>query len=526
MIMSETADTLRRAANLVKLWGNTKLSSGKTLGEILTIQRFSFWEVTAVEIAFYKLPKVLTPGATTPSLTQRFRPYFGRGKQIVRDFLNIKRTSQECAIWPIEPVVLFLGFNTVMYRDVIRPVINHLSKYKSLKTITLHDGWYNPTMDIASSDGIHCIWQHWDRGVVEDLRSLRYGLKEVMAELRTLRALPQIIQDNGQMLWPLMQDTFNWFFQQRLPQLLSYAAIARHILCKHRPVLVVSPDGADPHTRMYYLLCQLYNIPSLEIQFGLAGPDSVEYQFFLASRIAAFGDDARKFMIAYGVPAEKISVTGSPRQDSLVRDSSAEITQTRIRLGMPEGKAMLLLAATYDNPGYPKVRELGMLMIKAIFQVVDQMDGVCLVVKPHPVVLKQPHYLRQLADKRRNILFADPKGNIQELIKACDAFVAMGSTTVLDALVLNKLTITPAFPGWSGNDQFVEIGATLTPRSAEEIARSLQIVVDGSKEKVLAELEPARQRFLYEWIYKADGQAASRVEELVLQMAKIGVENA
>jgi hypothetical protein len=320
-----------------------------------------------------------------------------------------------------------------------------------------------------------------------------------------------------------MKHIFTWLFRIYLPLLLSQVAIARHILEQHRPILLISPDVADPRTRLYCLLGRQLGIPSLEIQFGMYGEEGVEWQFFVADRLAAWGEKAREVLIAHGVPAERITMTGSPRHDSLVEMPASDVAWTRARLGVPEGSSIVVFASTYSPSPYDDFVDPKLLVLvkKAVFQAADKATGLCLVVKPHP--LENVCETKRLARECRNILFTDPHAEIRELIKACDAFVTLGTTSTVDALIAKKLIIWPALPGlvwW--DDNFIKSGATLVARSEEELVRSLQMIVDGSRNRILADLEPSRQRFLRQWVHKADGQASARIEALALQMAKIG----
>jgi hypothetical protein len=70
-------------------------------------------------------------------------------------------------------------------------------------------------------------------------------------------------------------------------------------------------------------------------------------------------------------------------------------------------------------------------------------------------------------------------------------------------------------------DIYVQSGVVIEVRSVDEMVRRLQDVVDGSIVKALNDLEPARQRFLKEWMHQPDGLAGARIAELAKQMAGI-----
>ncbi|OGP69403.1 MAG: hypothetical protein A2169_06905 [Deltaproteobacteria bacterium RBG_13_47_9] len=524
--MNDAVRMLQYSAELVKAWGQAQLPSGKTLAETLSLQGFPLWEAIAVDLARLHVPKALTMDRQPSWFAQEVRPYLSWAKHSALNLLRRQQGSRGSPDWPVEPVFLFLGFSAYFYRDVLQPVVTRLTRSKDIATVSLHSELrLHRTMPPTQGDRFQSIWQHWDHKVEARLRALRHALRATVAELHAIEALPQIIRDHGEPIWPKMQEIFDWFFRVYLPRLLPQVVIARHILERYQPALVISPDVADPRTRLYCLLARQVGIPSLEIQFGAFGEDSIEWQFFVADRLAVWGDQAYEVMLAHGVPAGRITITGSPRHDCLINITDTDVTRIRARIGIPEGSVMVLFSSVYEEGGSeafsnPENPNLISLMKRAVFQAADQAAGLCLVVKPHP--LENARKTRQLAGKMRNIQFTDPRADNRELTKACDVFVAVtGSTTVTDALIANKLTIIPVFPGWIWSDQFVKSGAILVPRSAEEVAHCLQMVVEKDyRARIQTELEPARQRFLRQWVGQADGQASARIEALARRMAK------
>jgi hypothetical protein len=125
-----------------------------------------------------------------------------------------------------------------------------------------------------------------------------------------------------------------------------------------------------------------------------------------------------------------------------------------------------------------------------------------------------------LAGKSKNILFVSQKSDIRELTRICDALVSFGSTSTADALISGKLTICPVFPGWIWSDLYKNSGATLVPTTTSEVLDIFRLIASGAHEGAKTKLEPARQNFLSQWVYRADGLAADRVAAVALRMAK------
>lgn len=523
-MMDDLICVMQRSARLVKGWGQERLRSGKTLAETLTLWGIPLWEVMAVDLARLHLPKALSRDTMPPFFYRRVRPYLSWAKHTALRRVAIWRSQSSCAEWPRRPVFLFLGFSAYIYREVLHPVVARLKRYEGPCPISLHDGRSGASSALLGEwDEFHSIWQHWDAEVKGRACDLSKALKIAVAELQINGSLPRIIHDQGRSLWPELESTFNWLFRVYLPLLLPQAVIARHFLERHRPALIISPDVADPRTRLYCLLGPQFGVPSLEVQMGEYTEASIEWRFFAADRLAVWGERARGVMLSHGVPEDRIIITGSPRHDSLVKVSKTEVSRIRTNLGVPEGSIMVLFASVYRMKEYEALqgRKLVESMKKSVFNAAEQTARLFLVVKPHP--LENVQETKRIAGEVSNIRFADPRADIREMIKACDVFVAVtGSTTVTDALIANKLTIIPVFPGWVWSDQYVKSNAILAPRSAEEVTKCFRMVVDGeTRARIQLELESARKRFLRERVFKADGRASARIEALALQMANL-----
>ena len=521
--MPDMIETLQNTTRLVKMWGESHLPGGRTLSQALTLGGIPFWEAFAVELARIYVPAALSADATFfLSIKQMIRPYLIRARYDLQDFIRNRRNTQGCLSWPTGKTILCLDFGEHMSRDVLQPVATCLAENNGIKVVSLRDKAWTTAGGDSHQNGLYqTVWEHWNRQVALQVSKLRKELYRIESDLRSSNDLMNIIRDDDRCIWTQLENVFNYYFRAYLPHFLSQAVVAQHILEKHRPALVISPDVADPRTRVYMLLCRQIGIPCLDVQFGLAGDEGIEWRFFLADKLAVWGETAKEVMLNHGIPAEKIIITGSPRHDCLVNVPDAEVKEMRAKLGIPEKSAMILLASAYQLKSYDEYSnpELLRSMKRSVFEAADKTQGICLVVKPHPS--EDVRETRALAGINKNIIFVSQKSDIRELTRICDAFVSFGSTATVDALISGKLVICPVFPGWIWSDLFKNTGAILVPTSATKVLEVFRLVASGKHEGVIATLEPARLNFLSNWVYRADGMATKRIAELALQMAGI-----
>jgi hypothetical protein len=525
--MPDIIKTLEYSTHLVKAWGLSRLSNGKTLSEMLTLSGIPFWDAFAVELARVYVPEALSVDNTSSNISRMIKPYLIRAKYGLRDFVLNRYSTYGCSSWPTDQTILCLGFTDYIYRDVLQPVATRLAEHPACTVVSLSNKSWHKAYPFPHQYVLHqTVWEHWNKQVSRQVSDLKQALYLTEKSLRVSNALLNIIHDDDRCLWTQFKNVFNRFFRADLPLLVPQAVVAKHILENHRPALVISTDVADPRTRVYTLLCRQMDIPCMEIQFGLAGAEGIEWRFFSADIVAALGDTSKKAMLKHGILAEKIIITGSPRHDCLINVSDAEVKSMRVKLGVPNASVMVLLASAYQLHNYDGYTnpELLSSMKLAVFEAADKTQGICLVVKPHP--LEDVRETLALAERYKNIKFVSQKSDIRELTRICDAFVSFGSTATADALISGKLVICPVFPGWIWSDLFMNTGATLVPNSASEILETFRLLSNGAHKSVMAKLEPARQNFLAHWIYRADGLAAARVTEVALRLAQLNIGTA
>jgi len=521
--MSNALETLQTAADLVKKLGNSLLPNGRTLSEMLVIDGISLWDVVAPFLAVFYLPKDLARKTPPPLLDRLFKPYLALTKHRIKSLIPFPRSSDGCARWPSDPVCLFLGFSGYMYRDILEQIKKHFDKNHETNCIVLHDdGRLQTTAVKLSGDGVQSIWDHWNPQANAEEKRIRQELRYSIQRLNFKNILADAGCAEQGTVWPKIRPTLNWLFHLYLPTLAPYLVLTRHILNEHRPAIIVSPDVADPRARLFCLVGRSLDIPSLEIQFGMYGKDSVEWQFFVADKVAVWGESACRLLAkTHSVPKDRINITGSARFDGLTKVNGAQIAATRALLGIPEKNVMVLFASQYLLSNYSEFGDYCTVqrsVKRTIFQVAGRLGQMSLVVKPHP--LENVQETRKLAEGYGNIVFVDKREDIRELTKACDVFITLGSTATMDAIVARKLVIFPSFPGlvwW--DDMYLKNNVAVVVKSKEELERSLRSVVGGQRDQLLDELEPARRRFLEDWIYMPDGKAAGRIASLAMQMA-------
>ncbi len=515
------ADEQNYYASVIESLGRSTLSNGKTLSEALTVDGIPFWDVFSSELAWRHLTTAIA--ATTPLASAKLlaKPYVLRFKDRLKRFGNTQCIARNASNWPANPAVLCLGFTARMYRDVLEPVVACLTAKGDCRVVVLGDTPY-PGGDRNSNENIlyQQVWQYWGPDLERQLRALKQSVRRIEIELVTSKRLDSLFPKDDRRISEALHKIFYLLFRCYLPLILRQAVVAKHIMSECRPSLVLSPDTSDARARIYTLLSRSMHVPSMDVQFGLTGDEGVEWRFFSADFVAVWGESSKAALLKQKVPEGKILITGSPRHDSLVRPSQSTIVSTRTRLGLVDGRPVILLASTYTDGTHTEYSrpEILRAMKRAIFNAAEKNPEIILVVKPHPH--EDVNETRALAGDAKNIIFADRESDIRNLIVLCDVFFSFGSTATIDALIADKISICPIFPGWPFSESFRDSGAVLIPESSKQVEKIFADIACRIDLKSPSSLRVAREKYLNNVVYKADGLASERIRDRLVRMLK------
>ena len=405
-------------------------------------------------------------------------------------------------------------------RDVMQPVIRYLADQKNMQIMSLRDRkWPIAEGTLNSNELRRTIWDFWNDELSLKTSILNRQLKLIKKNFNNSKALEKIIDTSAPGFKKSIQRALNRLFIGELSTLIRQGVISKFILEKHRPSLVIATDIHDPRTRIYLLQCKNLQIPCLALQHGLTNSAAIEWRFFPVDCVAVWGKHFKKTLISHGIASDKIFVTGAPRSDSLFNSSDSEAKSIKKKFGIPKNARIILLASTFILGSYNKLNndaELLEAMKRAVFDSVDSFKNVYLIVKAHPE--ENQNETKSFASDNPNIIFIDQKQDIRPLTKICDCFVSFGSTTAMDAILLDKLVVCPAFPGWVWSNTCIDTGVVYAPVSPEEIRDIFKLVSISKHTILINKHKHTRDKLVSDWLYRHDGQCAKRIGNLALSL--------
>jgi hypothetical protein len=511
--MSKFDNELSEYANLIEKIGKTRITQTQNLSEKLIINEVSYWDIFSAEMAW----RHLTTASSIKSPWQLIKYLMKLRLIIFREWFKrfvIKRRFKGNFNKDIPPnSIIFLAFMPRMYIDVIYPLIMTIAKEEKINIVVLKDGTgqegiFKELPGVIYRD----IWSFWDKDLENESNNLKKVVKKVtqglVSKIKNSEAKKYLINKHGKAL----ELSLKSLLTSQLPLILEKVTISRNILSKYNPQLIISPDNSDARTRLYKIIGKKMGIPSLDIQFGLTGPSGVEWRFFIADKVAVWGESSKKELINHGINKEKIIITGSPRHDCILFPNKKSKEMLNKKYQIKREGPVVLFASTYTDKTHFMFSNPNVLndMKKAIFDAAKKYSNITLLVKPHPVEKNNAYY--NLGLNIKNIILVDKEEDMTPLIHISDYFISFGSTASIDALIAKKNSICPIFPGWPFSNFFEKSKVVHIPKSRKDVINLFSKIVDNSLDTI------GNKYFLKKHVYKNDGMSSQRIKRLILDL--------
>lgn len=515
-------ELLTHTSDLVHKLSQYEVLNSKNLRSMLLINGFSFLDIFSVELAHSYLPLVFEKTKKTNNSFSNTKSVLRFYKNKIVDFLFLKFNKQEFIKVTNKKTLLFLGFSPRMYRDTLKPIVDSLSSKGDFNIVVLHDRKWSEVDAIASPNCRYVsIWHHWDSSMNVKITGLRSDVDEVYQKITRKNSIKKMLSNlvGDPIRVHNLELLFKEFFNSYIKSFAPRAILARAILDKYKPSLVVTPDMADSRTRVYSALSKELNTPCLDIQYALMGNEGL-WKFFNSDIVAAWGPSSKSIMMREGVPESKIILTGSPRFDYQASSFNTRLNDFKDKYSEHGKKVIVLLASTYhpkSHKNYPHTKALNLMML-AMSEAVHVNSKLVLIVKPHPH--EDVEKTKKFFGNSKNIIFIDRDLDIRDYIYMCDVFVSFGSTATMDALAAKKLTICPVFPDWVFSKFYQDSGAVLTPNSTEELKNILSMISDGCEFDLRQEMELKRKSFIENHLLSTNSKSSERIENLIYEMVQ------
>ena len=350
--------------------------------------------------------------------------------------------------------------------------------------------------------------------------------RQEVALLEERSAELEVFRYQGIGLWKALRPALRRICFSEFPLTRRRVAFFKRWLETSRIDGILVDEDVCPFNKALILSANLLGIPSVVIQHGAAfWIVPIALAPVSATKIAAWGTYSRELLREWGVPDEKIEITGVPRYDeffSSAGESEERARQEAVReLRLDPAKKIAVLATDpFHEAGradfvgnYLTQNELAQL-IKTTIAAAKHFPDLQLVLKLHP---RDPFesFTRDL------VRSLDPEKNItvtrlyptQKLVRACDLLMTVCSTVAIEAILCQKPVITINLRGTRDLQPHAELGAALSARDETGLRDSMDKALHDPG--VRRELSRKRLEVIPQYVHTPDKDSSRRVADLL-----------
>jgi len=237
--------------------------------------------------------------------------------------------------------------------------------------------------------------------------------------------------------------------------------------------------------------------------------ESKKYRKFLSQLIAdkffIYGNHAKNALTFHGVPEKPLVISGSPRYDILFN----EIKNT-------EEKYIILMGSALPNTAFSHFLSNNVIlewekMLTSVFVALKELNEE-IIIKRHPTRNGEIIDFKVLANKFLPGAKIYKNKNTYKLLSKSKLVVSMMSSTITEAIILNKPVVMPRHFNHDLGPPFAETNAVLTIDKPEDALTVIKKALYD--DEVKAQLKKGREKFLKE-NFEYRGNATEKTIEFI-----------
>ncbi len=342
----------------------------------------------------------------------------------------------------------------------------------------------------------------------ERLMLFKRDLNKQLSSLKKSGDLQRNINYKGIDLSSLLANMFDYLYIRGYLQSAFYLECLNNLFEYSKPKLIITHGEGQKKNNIIINLSKKYGIKSVFAMHGSFGLNYL-YGHLLSDKIAVYGHKYKDILTNLGNESDKISITGNPAWDYLIKE---EFKNEKLsNLNLPHDKNIIILATMIfpfelrNNLVYPTIKAL------------THLPDCHLVIKLHPE--EKPDFYKELINQYKlNATIVDDLSLLHPLIKMSKLVIISNSTVGLEALILDKPLIDVNLTKMPFYQDYVKESVALGVRNEDNLLPAIKSILEDKT--VRKNLEKNRKRYVYEHAYKMDGKAAERVTNLIKEMIK------
>ncbi|MGA9941248.1 MAG: CDP-glycerol glycerophosphotransferase family protein [Nitrososphaeraceae archaeon] len=302
-------------------------------------------------------------------------------------------------------------------------------------------------------------WIPFEMFITDELQNgskkpIEYLTKRIIA-LYEKKEFREAFVYQGIQMWSTLELLFKALMAKiYLPNYILTIEAAKLLLSQVRPKSIFLPYETGVYAMAFIVAAEELGIKTIGMQHGIIHKAHFDYSIDnlrtktssvgcpIPTYLLVFGEFYRKLLVeTFSYPSDRVITVGNPAYESVpteIMDSRRQ--KILLDIGLDPSKKTVLVATSGHQAKYGR-GDYDVLIVKALSESLAQMgNDIQVLVKVHPIE-DAAEYLKIVREKNAPNLTVIEEYPIEQLIAICDVFVSVLSTTIFEAMVMNKPVI-------------------------------------------------------------------------------------
>lgn len=530
-------------------WSEAKIKNNETIKDILNYENTSLWWFFDFDLYNKTRKYVVTKKNQKRNVKSFFPAFFGRSYILIKvifRFLFGKMSELLYDGKSNSTKILFMSY-ALNWKDAANPLLKDKKADLMIGDVLreIKDHNFTPiALDYDTSFFIDFktmfekmlftkgVWKPIETYLTLDIIKTTYNACKIYDdEWRELKNNPNFIktiQYNSSALFNLLEHDFDILFKYRVFTAILYIELVKRAIKATNPKAIVITCEYCMFGKASVIAGKIKGVPTIAIQHGNISPLHKGYMYakneirnnsdistsfcLIPDKTAVFGQHYYDLLTRYSAyPENSVIVTGSPRYDILAK--SAEIFNRDVFCRRHNLNPMrkIVLICTENLP----IFEDNIIFLESVLESIKNTPDIQFIIKPHPGE-KDNWYKKIVKEQNIKATVLTKNSNTYEAIYACDLMIANFSTTITEALILEKSVISVNLTGRVDAMPYTKNGVVTGVYDKDDIASTIQTVLQN--EHIEENMKKTIDDFIFEHCNKIDGNATKRVVSIIKNM--------
>ncbi len=361
--------------------------------------------------------------------------------------------------------------------------------------------------------------EFWSFDAYKKQRLALKHYKKQLSYIKDDEELKRICVYNGQDMYQKIFGEINLYFIILFPYQIKLMQMTHNMIKHQKPDIIVFQNEYGWTERPMLIAAQKDKIPTIAIQHGMITLSHRGYIYRnrfqpwspqIPDKTAVYGKYYYDMLINDSIYTKRnVVITGQPRYDILNQISTMYSKERYFKnLSIPLQNKVVL----WTTQCHGLSDEENNININCILETVQQLEGLTLIIKPHPAEPERyrKQILSSLKDFKADVRLVAKNSDTYEHIFSCDLLLTKTSTTAMEAAALNKPIILLNLIEGKDFTGYVNENIAIGVYNCHDLKINIQNLLND--DSVLAK---NRQEFVANLLCKIDGRSSERVADLI-----------